>query len=46
MKIDFPLPNQITGAEKRLNSANTFALPDSSYHKNQPEFLIGKNVRL
>lgn len=46
VKIDFPLPDQITGIEKRINTKNTFLLPEKFYAKNEPEFLIGKNVRL
>ena len=28
VKIDFPLPDKITGIEDRLNAPNTFKLPE------------------
>jgi hypothetical protein len=46
VKIDFPLPEQIEGIEGRLNSLNTYQLPEQFLKKNQPEYLVGKNVRL
>jgi asparaginyl-tRNA synthetase len=46
VKIDFPLPEQIEGIEARLNSLNTYQLPEQFLKKNRPEHLVGKNVRL
>ena len=46
VKIDFPLPTGIQGIEKRINSVNTYALPEIFLKKNRPEHLVGKNVRL
>lgn len=46
VNIDFPLPDKIDGIQKRINTKNTFLLPDKFYVKNQPEFLVGKNFRI
>ena len=46
VKIDFPLPDKVQGIETRLNSKNTYQLPEMFYQKNEPEFLVGKTVRL
>ena len=36
VKIDFPLPDKIQGSENRLNSKNSYHLPDMFYKKNEP----------
>lgn len=46
VKIDFPLPDQIEGIENRLNSLNTYELPEHFLKKHQPQHLVGKNLRL
>lgn len=46
VKIDFPLPEQVTGIDKRLNTKNTFSLPEQYTNKHYPEYLVGKSVRL
>lgn len=46
IKIDFPLPDSVKGIENRLNSKNTFSIPEVYGLKNKPEAVIGKNVRL
>lgn len=46
VKIDFPLPTKVQGAETRLNTPNTYALPDVFVKKNHPTFLVGKTMRL
>lgn len=46
VKIDFPLPDKVQGIEKRLNSKNTFEIPQQYSQKYKPEVVIGKNVRL
>jgi hypothetical protein len=46
VKIDFPLPDQIQGIEDRLNSLNTYNLPEQFLKKNQPQYVVGQNVRL
>jgi hypothetical protein len=46
VNIDFPLPKEIVGSEKRLNAPNMFKLPEFCLARNEPEFLIGKNIRL
>ena len=46
IKIDFPLPDKVQGIENRLNTKNTYLLPEMFYKKNEPEFLVGKTVRL
>ena len=33
VKIDFPLPENITGIENRLNTKNTFKLPEVYFQK-------------
>lgn len=46
VKLDFPLPEKVIGIENRLNSKNTFEIPKQYTHKNRPQTVIGKNVRL
>lgn len=46
VKIDFPLPDKLQGAEKRLNPPNTYQLPEVFFKKNQPTHLVGQSVRL
>jgi asparaginyl-tRNA synthetase len=46
VKIDFPLPDKIEGIENRLNSLNTYSLPEQYLKKNKPETLVGQNIRL
>ncbi len=46
IKIDFALPEKVEGIEKRLNSKNTFHIPNEFSQKYKPECVIGKNVRL
>lgn len=46
VKIDFPLPDKVTGIENRLNSKNLFSIPEQFSQKHQPESVIGKNIRL
>jgi hypothetical protein len=46
VKIDFPLPSTIQGIESRLNSLNTYQIPESFIKKNKPVHIVGKNVRL
>lgn len=46
VKIDFPLPETIEGIDNRLNSLNTYQLPESFYIKNKPKTLVGNNLRL
>lgn len=46
VKIDFPLPGKVQGIEHRLNSKNTYLIPDMYFKKNEPEYLVGKTIRL
>ena len=46
VKIDFPLPEQMEGIEHRLNSLNTYLLPEQFLKKNRPETVVGRNIRL
>lgn len=46
VNIDFPLPEKVEGIENRLNSLNTYQLPDSFIKKHKPVTLVGQNVRL
>lgn len=46
VNIDFPLPNTIEGIENRLNSLNTYLLPEVFIKKNRPTTLVGTNIRL
>lgn len=36
IKIDFPLPEGLKGIEKRLNSKNTFSIPEKFTAKYKP----------
>lgn len=46
VKIDFPLPTKLEGAENRLNQGTAFNIPEITIKKNRPEFLIGQNTRI
>ena len=46
VNIDFPLPDKVQGIENRLNSLNTYKLPETFFKKNQPVTLVGQNLRL
>lgn len=46
VNIDFPLPETVQGIQKRLNSVNTYKLPEGFLKKNQPVTLVGQNLRL
>jgi len=46
VKIDFPLPTKVQGAEQRLNPANDYSLPETIFKKHQPNHLVGKTLRL
>jgi len=46
VNIDFALPEKVTGIENRINTKNTFELPQQYSQKNVPEFSMGKNIRL
>jgi hypothetical protein len=46
VKIDFPLPNKVQGAEQRLNPPNDYSLPQALYKKHQPNHIVGKTLRL
>ena len=46
VNIDFPLPDKVQGVENRLNSANTYKLPEVFFKKNQPATIVGQNLRL
>ncbi len=46
VKIDFPLPTTVVGAENRLNKDTSFNIPEITIKKNKPEFLIGQNTRI
>jgi|JI9StandDraft_1071089.scaffolds.fasta_scaffold331983_2 hypothetical protein len=46
VKIDFPLPDKVQGVEFRLNTPNSYALPEQFIKKNHPTYLVGKTMRL
>ena len=46
IKVDFPLPNKIEGSDKRLNTPNTFKLPEHLLQKHHPTDLVGGTLRL
>ncbi len=46
VNIDFPLPDKVQGIETRLNSLNTYKLPETFFKKNQPVTIVGQNLRL
>ena len=46
VKIDFPLPKAIEGADKRINTPNTYKLPEHLFQKHHPTHLVGSTLRL
>ena len=46
VKVDFPLPTKLEGEEFRLNTPNTYKLPEHLIQKHQPPHIVGTNIRL